>query len=188
MSDIAVALILVAVVNPARARLSWPVAESERPRASRVVAMGSSVVAGAGLVLAAASGPILDALAVSLPTFRTGAGIVMLAAGLRLVVAGPSRWEGVTPSRRTALVPVAFPILFTPELAAAAISYGADHGVAATVVGVLAGLALAVAVFSFGTRPNRAAGGAVALGAGRFAAAVVTIAGVLATVGGILDL
>ena len=174
-------LILIAVVNPTRAHWALPSGPG-RPGLVRQVQLGAAVVAGAGVVLALLGNTIVELFDVSNPSFRLGAGAVMLVAGIRMLAFGPSRWPEAGSERWTWLAPVAFPVLFTPELATASVSYSADEGWGWVVAGLLAGLGLTVAVHASNARP------AVIQALGRLLGAVVVIAAVVAIVSGIRDI
>jgi small neutral amino acid transporter SnatA (MarC family) len=148
VNDLGVVAALIAVVNPARAVASVAPALL---RTGRLVALTGSVVAAAiGVVLVLIHEPVLDLLSVSEPTFRLGAGLVIAAMGLRSLLLAPEPWnEGIAGGRLAALIPVAFPVLVTPELAVSAVDLGADEGSAIAIVGVLVALALVAALGSW---------------------------------------
>jgi small neutral amino acid transporter SnatA (MarC family) len=124
----------LATTNAGRVALA---ASELRPRRRDV-----AIALGAGLVLAAVAiavaGDLLDALSISPESFRIAAGIVLAATGLRDIV-----WPTAEPSGPFGAA------LVTPDLAAVAISFGADEptgkalGAAAIAFVVVAG-ALAV--------------------------------------------
>jgi small neutral amino acid transporter SnatA (MarC family) len=136
------------VVNPARATASIG---PNLLRTGRFVAVtGAAVAAVVGVALVALHDPILDALSVSEPTFRLGAGLVIAAMGLRALLLAPEPWtEGLAGGRLAALVPVAFPVLIAPELAVTAIDLGADEGTGIAVAGVLVAMLVAAALGSW---------------------------------------
>jgi hypothetical protein len=129
-----------------------------------------AVLAAAALVVVAAlvADPLLDALSISPPSFRLAAGIVLLAAGLKTLV-----WPA----------PAAGPfvaVLVTPELAVAAISFGADEPAGK----VLAAAALGLLPVLLAARARRPEASAVAA---RLLAALQIVAGVALGAGGIRD-
>ena len=139
-------------------------------------------VAVAAATLALLAPTIVDLFDVSNPSFRLGAGAVMLVAGLRMMAVGPATWPEARPGGWTWLAPVAFPVLFTPELAAATVSYAADESAAVAIVGLVVGLVLTVAVYVVPTNTR------MLQAVGRFLGAVVIVAAVVAIVSGIRDI
>ncbi len=100
---------------------------------------GWMIGTGIVLLLAAATGPILDLFDVSVPTFRTAAGAVVALVGARwLIGAGPRDGEGD---------PLAHGLMDvgTPEIVAAAMAAGSYQWFTA-LVGVGVALALVIAV------------------------------------------
>jgi hypothetical protein len=112
--------------------------------------------------------PLLDALSISPPSFRLAAGIVLLAAGLKTLV-----WPAPAPGPFVA-------VLVTPELAVAAISFGADEPAGK----VLAAAALGLLPVLLAARARRPEASAVAA---RLLAALQIVAGVALGAGGIRD-
>lgn len=173
---------LIATVNPAAATLAM-VRDRRTDRPVSVAA--GTVVAGLVLVaIAAASEPILDALDVSLGTYRLGAGVVVAVAGLRwLAVGAASPVEEPDDDRRLAGF-VAFPVLLTPGAAALALSVGAEHG--ATSTAVAAGIA--VALGGVGIFLRRSIPHLLALGLVRLLGGAAVVVGVIVAVDGIQTL
>jgi small neutral amino acid transporter SnatA (MarC family) len=155
-----VLVFVVAGANPMRAALALRPGSPEGARAlTGAVVLGYTLVALAAWGLAAVSGPMLDGLDISPESFRVGGGIVLALGGARLAVMGLTEWDDVPPAWRSALVPIAFPVLLAPELVAVAVGLGADEGagpvlLAAVVAGILGTLAF-VAVKG---RPGPSAG------------------------------
>ncbi len=172
----------VAAVNPARIRPGLP---EDGGRARPLpLALGSAAVlaaAAAGVYLAE---PLLDALDVSPETFRLAAGLVMA------VAAGWVLWfphRGPEPAMAglgAALVPVAFPLLVSPEVFVLAISAGADEP-APAVLGALA--AALVAVNALGAVPRRGPADTLLRGVARLTAALLMVAALALIVSGIRD-
>jgi small neutral amino acid transporter SnatA (MarC family) len=129
-----------------------------------------AVLAGAALVvlcvLVATS--LLDALSISPPSFRLAAGIVLLATGLKTLV-----WPAPAPGPFAA-------VLVTPELAVAALSFGADEPAGK----VLAAAALGLLPVLLAARVRHPAASAVAA---RLLAALQIVVGVALGVNGIRD-
>jgi small neutral amino acid transporter SnatA (MarC family) len=154
----------LATTNAGRVAL---VAQDARP-ARRDWAI--AVVAGAALVVLGVlvADPLLDALSISPPSFRLAAGIVLLAAGLKTLV-----WPAPAPGPFAA-------VLVTPELAVAAISFGADEPAGK----VLAAAALGLLPLVLAARAQRPETSAVAT---RLLAALQIVLGVALGVNGIRD-
>jgi small neutral amino acid transporter SnatA (MarC family) len=131
---------LLVAVNPAAVAVAlWP---SERRREMAVAAAVTLVVA---VVLAGVSGPLLDALDVSPPTFLVAAAIVLGLVGARwLVLGAPSLAdEGPAAGWGRVGVPLLIPALITPQLVMVSVAVGADEGVALVAAGAAVGLVLA---------------------------------------------
>lgn len=130
-------LLLLFTVNPPRRR-------SELPADSRVVMAGAGLTFLALVSLGLAGEWLLDELAISLPTFHVGVGLVLaIRAAIDLFTGLPPGGEEL-PGRRAALVPVFFPVLFRPELALVAVAVAVDAGLPTLVVAALIGLAAVV--------------------------------------------
>jgi small neutral amino acid transporter SnatA (MarC family) len=124
---IAVLLVLVAV-NPVRRRY-------ELPADQRQVAAGAGLTLAAILLLGFGGEALLDALDISVPTFRVAVGLVLaIRAFVDLMRALP---EGgpVPPGLRGAVAPVFFPVLFRPEVGLVAVLVGADAGLGWLLIG-----------------------------------------------------
>lgn len=170
----------LAAVNPARLRPGLP---ERRGRAvPGVVAGGAAITLVAGLILIAVSADLLDALDISAETWRIAAGMVATIAGFR-VLAFPSRADEPELSGAwAALVPVAFPLLISPELVALVSIFGATEPATRSVAGLVVALALATAAGLAGhRRPS------LWLATARLMAALLVLAGVALIVEGIRD-
>jgi small neutral amino acid transporter SnatA (MarC family) len=178
-------IVLLAVANPARAALGLEASPRQARALARDLAVAWAVIAVGLAALAAVSERLLDAWDVSPPSFRLGAGAIIALAGARSLVVAPRPWPELRPGVRAVVVPLIFPILLTPELVAAAVTLGADHGAWA----VLAGLALAgiaqVLVLLYVARDPREV---FALAIWRFAAALSVVVGLALVVDGIFAL
>jgi small neutral amino acid transporter SnatA (MarC family) len=133
-------LALFAAVNP------LAVAVALWPRERRLtLAVAAAIAAAIAVAAAAASGPILDALDVTLGTFRVAAAVVLGLAGARwLIVGAPSvAADGPADGWGRVGVPLLIPVLVTPQLAIVGMSVGADEGVAVVAIGAAVSLALA---------------------------------------------
>jgi len=109
------------------------------------MAVAAGIACAVAIVSAAVSGPLLDALDVTLGTFRVAAAIVLGLASARWLIAGaPSVSEdGPAEGFGRVGVPLLIPVLVTPQLAMVSLSVGADEGVAVVAAGAAASLALA---------------------------------------------
>jgi small neutral amino acid transporter SnatA (MarC family) len=154
----------LATTNAGRVALA---AQAARPRARHwIVAVAAAAVLVVVGVLVA--DPLLDALSISPPSFRLAAGIVLLAAGLKTLV-----WPAPAPGPFAA-------VMVTPELAVAAISFGADEPAGK----VLAAAALGLLPILLAARMPSPGGSAVAA---RLLAALQIVIGVALGVNGIRD-
>lgn len=173
---------LIATVNPAAAALAM--VRDRRTDRPASVAAGTAVAALVLAAIAAASTPILDALDVSLGTYRLGAGAVVAVAGLRwLAVGAAPTVEEPDDDRRLAGF-VAFPVLLTPGATALVLSVGAEHGTAtaATAAGV------AVVLSGLGIYLRRSIPHLLALGLVRLLGGAAVVVGVIVSVDGIQTL
>jgi small neutral amino acid transporter SnatA (MarC family) len=175
-------LTLLVALNPAAASVAlerdW---RTDRPLPVVLGAIGAAVVL---VVLAAASEPLLDALDVNLGTYRLGAGVVVVVAGLRwLAVGAPS---GTTePMNDTRLAGfVAFPTLLTPAAAVIAVSVGAEHGTGVAAVAT----AVAVVLGGLGVYYRRRIPALLTQGLVRLLGAGAIVVGVIVAIDGIRTL
>jgi small neutral amino acid transporter SnatA (MarC family) len=150
-------LALLAAVNP------LAVAVALWPRERRWTMAAAALIAGAiAVVCAGVSEPILDALDVTLGTFRVAAAVVLGLAGARWLVAGAPVVAGDGPADGPGriVVPLLIPVLVTPQLVVVSVSVGADEGVAVVAAGAAVSLALAciAAVLPKGRRAAWTAG------------------------------
>jgi small neutral amino acid transporter SnatA (MarC family) len=143
--------------------------------------VGVVVVAGVAAALALAAEAVLDAGDVSPETFRIGAGLIVAAVGVVRLMVGAGRPYVEVSARTRGLVPVAFPVAFTPELVAWSTSRGVD-ALAAT----LTGLAIAAVVGAITTRVDLT-GSRARLGDAwvRLTAGGLTVLGVVLVIDGI---
>jgi len=134
-------LVYFAAINPPRLRPHMGTGD-ERGRFAQL-AVGAATVAGAGLVLVLAADRILDTLDITDETWRLAAGAVGLLVVARVVVA-PRLGDMPVPDG-LGLVPIAFPLLFTPQLAVLAILFGATESFAVAWGWLVVGIATAAA-------------------------------------------
>lgn len=134
MNGVTAVLLVVAAVNPVRRRY-------ELPEDRRQVALGSALTLSVLVALGLAGEQLLEALDITVPTFRVAVGLV-----LALVAAAElfRRLSGGGPApdgHAGASVPVLFPVLLRPEVALVAVVVAADAGIGWLVVGLLVALA-----------------------------------------------
>ncbi|HET8756205.1 MAG TPA: MarC family protein [Solirubrobacteraceae bacterium] len=179
------ALALLLALNPARASFGIPRSGRSSREVAWLCAVGGALGALAICACAVLGDPLLDALDVSTPAFRTAAGVVALLAGATDLFRRPPRPDPALPGRRAALVPVALPLVARPTLLVMALSAGADQGVLVALVAVLAGVA-ALTAFAVRIRIDGPSGRTLRWAA-RLLAAGLVACGVLLTIDGILS-
>ncbi|MGH9027573.1 MAG: MarC family protein [Acidimicrobiia bacterium] len=131
MTFVLLLLAFVTVVNPARIHGALPAPGTRRGRVA-VAGLGGAIALVVLVALAAVGDGLLDALDIDEASARIAAGLVLLVAGVRDLVARPPAAEPALPGWRAALVPVAVPLLLGPEVAVLALVAGANEGVAST--------------------------------------------------------
>lgn len=150
---VAVATLVAATDLPQRARQLREHTGVQRA----VVGVGLVVI---GVVLAAISSPLLDALDVSSPTMEVAAGMVVILWSLVAFV----RWtDDPAPTSRPGwiggLVPGLFPVVFTPPVGIVSLAVAARNGFPAPIIGLaIAGAVLAApaaVAAAIGRRPAR---------------------------------
>jgi small neutral amino acid transporter SnatA (MarC family) len=121
------ALALLATLNPVFVALALPRRGQPAERAALATLGG---LAGSLLVVlvAAASGPVLDLLDVSPAAARVAVGIVGAFAAIVRLARRPPRPQDGLPGLRSALVPVAVPLVAAPALLVLGLGAGADLG------------------------------------------------------------
>jgi small neutral amino acid transporter SnatA (MarC family) len=176
---------LLLALNPARAAFGIPRA-GRSPREVAGLAVVGGAIGGVAVCLVAALGdPLLDALDVSAPAFRTAAGIVAALAGAADLIRRPPGPEPALPGRRASLVPVAIPIVARPALVVMALGAGVDRGVLVSVGAMAVGVAL---MAGLAVRcPTDGPSGRVLRWTCRLLAAGLVAAGTLLGIDGILD-
>ena len=171
-------LAYLAAVNPPRMRSQ--LAAGEERGQSKPLAVGAAIVVGTGLILVLAADGILDALDITDETWRLATGVVCGLVGGRTVIS-PAGGNIPSPAA-SVLFPIAFPLLFTPQLAVLAILFGATEPFAAAWGGLAAGVgAGAIAGKLRYRRPE------LWLALARLFAAVLVVVGVALVVAGIRD-
>ena len=175
---------LVAALNPARAAFGIP-SDRASPSALGLAALGGLIGGLAVCATAALGGPLLDALDVSEPSFRIGAGAVAALCGIADLFRRPPEPEPALAGWRAALVPVAIPLVARPVLLVMALGAGADRSVL-----VAAGsMAIAVALLTGLTAWWSTDGprGRVLRWASRLLAVALIVCGVVLGTDGVLD-
>jgi hypothetical protein len=164
-----VGLVLVLALNPIRAAFGIT---GEARSGSLPLLLG----AGALLVVAASAvaPPLLDALDVSDPSFRTGAGIVAVVAGITDLFRRPPR-SG----------PIPFPLVARPALLVLALGAGADRGILPSIVAMAIGIAAVVGLVAAGAADDERA--RTLRWVARLLAAGLIAGGVTLVIHGILD-
>jgi small neutral amino acid transporter SnatA (MarC family) len=177
--------VLLLALNPPRAAFGVPRAGRPSHSAPGLATTGGLIGGLAVCAAAVVADPLLDAIDVSEPSFRTAAGIVAILAGAADLLRRPPKPEPALEGRRAALVPVAIPLVARPALLVLAMGAGADRNVLLTAGAMALGIALLVGLTSAwsteGTKGRALRWTGCLLGAGLVAC------GVLLTIDGVLD-
>lgn len=168
----------VAAVNPPRLRPG--LARADDRGESAQLLFGALIVVGFGLLLVLSAATILDALDITDETWRLGAGVVAGLAGARALIA-PKLGE-MPAAKGMGFLPIAFPLLLTPQLVVLAILFGATEPVAAAWGFLTVGVAVGVAVGGLRLRTP-----GLWLALARFLGAVLVVLGIALVVAGIRD-
>lgn len=136
-------------VNPPAVALTWlPQLPERRAQAFRALAVGLVVLWAAALL----SGPVLDGLNITIPTYRLAASAVLGFTGVRWMLT--TKTELTEPVAAgvggTAVLALA---LLTPAPVLVALSAGADGGVVAALVSIAVAIAVTLALTT--TTPPR---------------------------------
>jgi small neutral amino acid transporter SnatA (MarC family) len=142
MSPLLILLAYVAAVNPARIRSALP--ETDGRGRVRPLLIGALIVVALTAVFVVAATSILDALDITDETWRIGSGIVVGLVGIVTVVFPSAGDEPVLGGWAASLVPVAFPLLITPQLVALAVVFGATESFGLAFVMAVVAIAAAV--------------------------------------------
>lgn len=172
-----VLLVLLAAINPPRLR---PYVDSRARFLDTVTAAGVVLVVGSA-VAGFASG-ILDALDITVETWHLGAGVVGVLVGARVLVAPGISGVVIPDGRAAALVPFAFPLLFTPQLAVLMLLLGATESTPAAIAWLAVALAITVVVCAMPYRRS-----SVWSGSARLLGASLVVLSVALVVAGIRD-
>jgi small neutral amino acid transporter SnatA (MarC family) len=160
-------------LNPLRAAAASP--DTDRARAVAVALAATTLAIG---LAAWVSGPLLEAVHVTGPSARIAAGVALVAVSLRDLLGPAPAPEPALAGAGAGLIPLAFPVLFTPAVALLALAGGADRGVVTAVAALLPGLALAGAAALRPPRRGVGVGLRVIAGYAVGAGALVTLDGV----------
>jgi small neutral amino acid transporter SnatA (MarC family) len=179
------AAVLVLALNPARAAFGVPRAGRSPRDVARLTAIGGAIGGLAVCGAAIAADPLLEALDVSDPSFRTAAGIVATVAGAADLFRRSPPPEPALAGWRAALIPVAIPLVARPALLVLALGAGADHGVLLTAAAVATGIALLIALAA--RWPVEGPRGRALRWGTRLLAAGLIACGVILTIDGVLD-
>ena len=170
----------IAAVNPPRLRPVLP--GSDDSVEPFPVLAGAAAAFVIGLAIVAFSTELLSALDVTPETARITAGMVAALVGFRILVKPTRKPEPRLNGALAAAVPVAFPLLLTPELVALVFIYGATEPAARSVGGLGLALVTGAAVgWITHRRPT------VWLASARLLAAFLILVGVALIVEGIRD-
>lgn len=168
----------VAAVNPPRLRPH--LSAGAEPAVPRHLFVGTAAVVAAGLVIVVVASNILDGLDITDETWRLAAGVVCVLVAARAIVF--PRLGPVPEAAGLGLIPVAFPLLFTPQLASLAVLFGATESFAMAggglVTAVIAGSAVGLLRMQ---RPE------LWLALTRLLAAVLIVVGTALVIAGIRD-
>ena len=132
----------LAAVNPPRLRPH--LAAGSQRAVARHLLTGAAAVAGAGLIIVTAAGAILDALDITDETWRLAAGVICALVAARTLLV--PRMGAMPELAGNGLIPIAFPLLLTPQLAALAVLFGATESTAAAWGWLVAAVAAGAAV------------------------------------------
>jgi small neutral amino acid transporter SnatA (MarC family) len=174
---------LVAAANSGRVALGVPRGDRSRRDIAAVAAIGGLAGGLVVYLVSLASGPLLDAVDVSVPAFRIAAGAVGAIAGAVAFVRPAPCPEPALPGRGAALVPIAVPLVAGPALVFLALSAHADRG--AGVVALALAMAVAVLAIVAGRVGVDGVSGRTLRWATRGTAAAAVVAAVLLVIDGI---
>ena len=169
-------LAMVTAANPFRALSARPTGPTAPALLAAVGTTGLLVIGSAAI-----SGPLLELVDVTGPNARIAAGIALLVVALKDVFAAPPGPEPALGGWRAGVVPLAFPVIFSPALALLAVAGASERGVPLAVAAAVIAVAPVVLVLLAAPRstPLRPLVAAVGV-AGTGVAALVVLDGVYA--------
>ena len=195
MSDVPLLLVVFwAALNPpaSLASLGEPFATLPERRRRELLAASFAIAAALLLLAVALHEPLLDLLELSPPSFDVAAGIVMLAGAVRPLVRGRAIEEATASmadgGRRSAIAPLALPLLATPAAFAAAIAYAERAGEPETAIVAIALVALAALSLAWQPQLLARAGRAPIDGLARLTGALLVAVAVGLIVDGVLSI
>ena len=180
MNTLALFLLGLAVVNPARTRVLLGARSASKRSAA--TALGAVVAVAIAGMLAAVATPLIEAMDVAPETFRIAAAMIITLSGIITIAAPLSAAEAMSGDRRDALIPVAYPILLGPAPVLAWLVVGVDEGVWTTLAVAAGGYVASAAVAGF---PTGRRSGWVA--AARLIAAIAVVLGVALVIDGVRE-
>jgi small neutral amino acid transporter SnatA (MarC family) len=169
-------------VNAPRARTALPT----EPGSTAVAALGAAVTAALLAVLAVLADPLLDLVSISDATARLATGLQLVASGILAFGSPGPTPEPALPGRRAALVPVFFPTLFTPGLAALTVSASVDLSAPCSFLVVALSLATLPAIVA--TEPEPPIRTRVLDGGARLLAGLLVASGLALLFDGVYDI
>ncbi len=183
MNTLLFGITMVAAVNPSRARLGFP-EEGDGGTDAGATAFGGLVAVVVLGLLAAVSGPFLDAIEVTQEMFIIAAGFVALLGAARVFFRPEPVAEPRLDGWRAGLWPIAYPTLLLPEAMMLAVAFGARRGAAPVVV---AGAVAVAVAWAFGRVPLGTTGRRLLAGIGAVLAAVLVVAATWLIIEGVRD-
>lgn len=130
-------VVAVVAVNAARIRPGLPGTGKRRVGLAAGGGVLVFLVGGSAFIWAE---PLLEALAISPETWRIGAGVVALLAGAWVLVFPARRADDALNGWAAAVVPVAFPLVLSPELAGFMVLFGATEPASSWLPALVVGL------------------------------------------------
>ncbi len=140
-----VMLMVLAAANPAAGALSLAWRPSNRDKWRPRVMVAVATATGLLWAVAALADPILDALSVSVGTWRLATSVPFAVAGLRWMVL-PARPVYDEPRAGIQVALIALTVLFTPQMVAVVLATAAHDGTLRTMTGVVLAAVLVAAL------------------------------------------
>ena len=173
----------LAAVNPVRTRLGIPENDSGGARMGLLVP-GTTIGVLTLVGIAAASGPVLDAVEISPETFRIAAGFVLVIVATWMMFSPIPTLEPVPDGFASWFWPVAYPRVISPETIILTLSIGASDGLGSVWpgLGLAAGVLVALGLLRVGPMTGR-----VMSSLGRVAAMILVVVGVWLAIQGVRE-